>query len=161
MASRHADWLRQAESDLDLARAALVSGHYEWSCFASQPAAEKALKAVFQRMSMQAWGHMLTALIGRLPAADQIPASIVDACKALDKHYIPSRYPYVYDTGAPMDYYTAGEARVAIRQAQAILARCQRQAGPPCGPEEGCADCSRTLLPAADDAGQDLLVDER
>jgi HEPN domain-containing protein len=46
MAERSADWMRQAEADLRHARHALEDGDYEWSAFASQQAAEKAIKAV-------------------------------------------------------------------------------------------------------------------
>ena len=47
MGNRYKDWFRQAEADLRHARNALEDGGYEWSCFASHQAAEKALKAVF------------------------------------------------------------------------------------------------------------------
>ena len=47
MGNRYADWLRQAEADLRHARNSLEDGDYEWGCFASHQAAEKALKAVF------------------------------------------------------------------------------------------------------------------
>jgi len=49
MANRYADWLRQAEADLRHARNARESGDFEWSCFAAQQAAEKALKAYIQK----------------------------------------------------------------------------------------------------------------
>lgn len=61
MSNRYADWFRQAEADLRHARNALEAGDYEWSCFAAHQAAEKALKAVFLKMGMDAWGHTLTS----------------------------------------------------------------------------------------------------
>ncbi|MBS3907199.1 MAG: HEPN domain-containing protein [Syntrophaceae bacterium] len=46
------DWLARAEGDLALARAPLSEGaFYEDLCFHTQQAAEKALKAVYQRCS--------------------------------------------------------------------------------------------------------------
>jgi HEPN domain-containing protein len=45
MGNRAADWLRQAEADLKHARTSLDHGEHEWSCFASQQAAEKAVAA--------------------------------------------------------------------------------------------------------------------
>lgn len=49
VASRHADWLRQADADLRHARHARAGGAHEWACFAAQQAAEKSLKAVLTR----------------------------------------------------------------------------------------------------------------
>ena len=43
MPERHSDWLRQAKRDVAHARRAAKDGHYEWSCFAAQQGAEKAL----------------------------------------------------------------------------------------------------------------------
>ena len=88
MGNRYLDWFRQAEADLRHARHALEDGDFEWSCFAAQQAAEKALKAVFQKLGMDAWGNTLTALIGNLPAANQLPPKLIDYAKMLDKHYI-------------------------------------------------------------------------
>ena len=67
MSVRYLDWFRQAEADLQHARNAREDGDYEWSCFAAHQAAEKALKAVFLKLGMDAWGHTLTVLIGNLP----------------------------------------------------------------------------------------------
>ena len=47
---RSKDWLDQAIGDLEHARASIELGHFEWSCFAAQQAAEKAAKAVFEDM---------------------------------------------------------------------------------------------------------------
>lgn len=129
MASRHLDWLRQAEADLRHARNALASRDYEWSCFAAHQAAEKALKAVFQKLGMDAWGHTLTALIGNLPAPIRVGEHLVTSAKVLDKHYIPTRYPNGFDSGAPTDYYTSQEAEHAIGCAETLVAFCRDQVG--------------------------------
>jgi len=129
MGNRYVDWLRQAEADLRHARHALEDSDYEWSCFAAQQAAEKAIKALFQKLGMDAWGHTLTALIGNLPPEIQTPDELVDYARILDKHYIPTRYPNGFDSGAPTDFYTRREAQDAIRYAEAILAFCRRQIG--------------------------------
>ena len=130
MANRYADWFRQAEADLRHARHALEDGDYEWSCFAAHQAAEKALKALFQRLGMEAWGHTLTALIGNLPQEAAPPsAALVDSARMLDKHYIPTRYPNGFASGAPTDFYTRQEAQTAIHHAEEILEFCRRQIG--------------------------------
>ena len=66
MAERSRDWLRQAESDLNHARNALEDGDYDWAAFASHQAAEKAVKAVYQKLHRDAWGHTVSMLIGEL-----------------------------------------------------------------------------------------------
>ena len=45
----------------------------------------------------------------------------------LDKHYIPTRYPNGFDSGAPTDFYTEEEAQTAVRHAEAILEFCRDQ----------------------------------
>ncbi|MGQ9502522.1 MAG: HEPN domain-containing protein [Anaerolineae bacterium] len=131
MTSRHLDWLRQAEADLRHARNALVSGDYEWSCFAAHQAGEKALKALFRWLGMDAWGHTLTALIGNLPPHVWPGEKLIQCAKVLDKHYIPTRYPNGFDSGAPTDFYTPQEAEQAIECAQTIITFCRDQIGQP------------------------------
>jgi HEPN domain-containing protein len=55
MPDRHADWLRQAKQGLNHARNAAKDEDYEWSCFAAQQGAEKAVKAVYQRLGLYAY----------------------------------------------------------------------------------------------------------
>jgi HEPN domain-containing protein len=63
MPPRYNDWLRQAKRDLEHARRALDDGDYEWSCFAAQQSAEKAVKSAFLRLNRSAWGHSVSALL--------------------------------------------------------------------------------------------------
>ena len=124
---RSDDWLRQAEADLRHAYHARDDGDYEWSAFASHQAAEKAIKAVFQCLHLDAWGHTLSMLLESLPEAGRPDAALVDRAKELDKHYIPTRYPNGFERGAPVDFYTRAEAERAIAHAEAILEHCRRQ----------------------------------
>jgi HEPN domain-containing protein len=129
MAERSVDWFRQAEADLRHARHAAEDEDFEWAAFAAQQAAEKALKALFQRLHLDAWGHTLSLLVTSLPEGVDVEPGILDAAKRLDKHYIPTRYPNGFDRGAPVDFYTAGEAQHAIADAEAIVGFCGRQVG--------------------------------
>lgn len=117
--------MRQARADLRHARHALDDGDHEWSAFAAQQAAEKAVKAVFEALHMEAWGHTVSILLDRLPPEKRPPADLIDRAKRLDKHYVPARYPNGFEQGAPVDFYTAGEARAAIEDAEAIVGHCQ------------------------------------
>lgn len=128
MSNRYSDWYRQAEADLQHARHSLEVGDFEWSCFAAHQASEKALKAVFLKHGMDAWGHTLTVLIGNLPDLLERPSNkLVNHARTLDKYYIPTRYPNGFDAGAPTDFFTKDEADHAILQAEEILAYCRHQ----------------------------------
>jgi HEPN domain-containing protein len=126
MPERHHDWLRQAQFDLNHARLAAREGHLEWAVFAAQQAAEKACKALHMSLGGDAWGHDLTALLSALPPDRQPPEDLLDRARALDKHYIPSRYPNGFASGTPHDHYTAREADQAIADAGVILEFCAR-----------------------------------
>ena len=131
MANRFRDWFKQAEADLRHAQNSLGHDDFEWSCFAAQQAAEKALKAVFLRLGQEVWGHTLTALIGELRPSLEIDPVLIDYCRMLDKHYIPTRYPSGFDSGAPTDFYTSSEAQQAIAHAEKIIQFCRRQIDSP------------------------------
>ncbi|MDI6872776.1 HEPN domain-containing protein [Candidatus Solincola sp.] len=125
MASRHADWLRQARRDLEHARHALRDGEYEWSCFAAHQAAEKAVKALYQKLGADAWGHSVSILLSQLPSELVPPPELLDRARELDKHYIPPRYPNSHPQGAPMDYYTLEEAERAVSHGEEVISFCE------------------------------------
>jgi HEPN domain-containing protein len=122
-----ADWFRQAEADLRHARNAAADRDFEWSAFAAQQSAEKAIKALFQKLHLDAWGHTLSPLLASLPEPARPEEALIDVAKALDKHYIPTRHPNGFERGAPTDFYTRDEAERAIGQAEQILEFCRRQ----------------------------------
>ena len=129
MGNRHADWFRQAEADLRHGLHAAEAGDHDWACFASHQAAEKAVKALYLKMEMEAWGHTVTGLLGSLADRVPVPAEILSAARGLDKHYIPTRYPNGFDSGAPVDYYAKEDAEKALRQAEGILGFCKNLIG--------------------------------
>lgn len=124
MPSRARDWLRQAEHDLGAARNMRSAGRFDWACFAAHQAAEKALKALYQHHHAEGWGHALHRLVGELVSDEPGLARLLDGAKALDKHYIPSRYPNGFEAGAPVDVYTPAEADQAIQHAESIVGYC-------------------------------------
>jgi HEPN domain-containing protein len=127
MSGRAADWLRQAEADLRHARHSLEDGDHEWACFAAQQAAEKAAKAAHAAVGQEAWGHVITELLIALREHESaIDDPLLDRARALDKLYIPTRYPSGLAGGAPVDFYTWPEAERAIADAEAVLAVCRR-----------------------------------
>ncbi len=72
---RSADWMDQAEGDLDHARNDLEDAFYEWACFSAQQAAEKAVKVVFQALGQEAWGHSVADLLRELNKSSQCPTT--------------------------------------------------------------------------------------
>ena len=63
-------WLDQAQSDLQAAGISSDNDSFEWSCFQSQQAGEKALKAVWIVKGLDPWGHSLMKLIDDFPGDD-------------------------------------------------------------------------------------------
>ena len=129
MAERAKDWFRQAEADLRHAQGARDLGHHDWSAFASQQAAEKAIKALYQHLHMEAWGHVLIELLRELPNDVKPAEALIAHAKQLDKNYIPTRYPNGFERGAPVDFYTKEDAEKAIAHAEAIIEFCRNKIG--------------------------------
>lgn len=123
MVERSRDWMRQAERDLENAKYELKGGFYEWACFLSQQAAEKAVKAVFQKLGGEAFGHSVSGLLSKLPV--KVQDELLDKARELDKAYIPTRYPNSIPEGAPFEVYTEAEARRLISYAEEIIELCK------------------------------------
>jgi HEPN domain-containing protein len=131
VANRAGDWLAQAERDLQHARHSLDARDYEWACFAAQQAAEKAVKAALLALGGEGWGHSVTRLLADLAQRQTVATDLLDAARRLDKHYLPTRYPNSFPSGAPRDYYTAQEAQQAIVDAAAIYDLCRQSVRQP------------------------------
>lgn len=119
MAKRAMDWLKQAEKDLKHAAHSLEMKDYEWASFAAQQSAEKALKSLYDDLGGEGWGHSVTKLLQELPI--KISKELLQKAAALDKMYIPARYPNGFETGAPSDYFTRKDAQEAISYAKDIF----------------------------------------
>ncbi len=126
MGNRAPDWLSQAEGDLRHAVNSRKAGDHDWSCFAAQQAAEKAVKGLILYRGGEGWGHSVTRLLKDLAELEEIPDTLLKAAMRLDKHYIPTRYPNGFDVGAPREYYTDEDAEKAIEDADAIYRFCRQ-----------------------------------
>ena len=89
--------------------------------------AEKAIKALFFKNRVDVGGHSLFKLLQKLPENIFVPKRIIKAAKRLDKHYITSRYPYGFASGAPLDYYTLEDAEEAFNHSEKIFRFCKNQ----------------------------------
>jgi HEPN domain-containing protein len=118
---RSADWMDQAQGDLEHAKSDVEREFYDWACFSSQQAAEKAVKAVFQKMGAEAWGHSVADLLEELLSRCAVPEALIDVALELDKAYIPTRYPNAHPSGSPRRRYTRSEAERMVAHAQQIV----------------------------------------
>lgn len=85
-------WLERAEKDLKAAKNSLASQDYEWSCFQSHQAAEKALKAVNLKEKKELLKTHDIVLLARKMNASQ---EIINAGSQLNPAYTGARYPDV------------------------------------------------------------------
>lgn len=125
MAQRYQDWYNQAERDLKSACAQMKSGFFEWACFIAQQAAEKAVKAVCQKLSAETWGHSVNDLLTAVKEKIKVEENLFDSAKGLDKFYIPARYPNGWSSGFPGEYITEKDAKNAISDSEKILRFCK------------------------------------
>ncbi len=121
---RSRDWLDDAQGDLLHARSDLERGFFNWACFSAQQSAEKAVKAVFQKMGAEAWGHSVADLLTALSERQGVPRNLTDGALELDKAYIPTRYPNAHPAGSARSRYTNTEAQRLIDYAEQILTFC-------------------------------------
>ena len=126
MVERSQDWLNQARRDLDQAKSSLRSGFFEWACFASQQAAEKAVKALIQSLGGEVWGNSVASLIDAVPESVR-PSHLRDKALELDQAYIPSRYPNAHPVGFPGNLYSKNVAERLIGYAKEIIDYCKKE----------------------------------
>lgn len=121
MPQRARDWLNQAIRDLEQAEDSRRAGRHEWACFASQQAAEKAVKALHLHHRQEAWGYVIARLLRELAGVVPVPEELVEKGRVLDNFYIPPRYPNSHPEGAPFEHYGPLHSEEAIRYAREIL----------------------------------------
>ncbi|MFH1928658.1 MAG: HEPN domain-containing protein [Chloroflexota bacterium] len=122
---RSADWMDQAQGDLEHARSDTERGFFDWACFSAQQAAEKAVKAVFQKRGAEAWGHSVADLLEELVPWRPVPEELSDAALELDKVYILARYPNAHPSGSPRRRYIRTEAERMVTHAEKIVQFCE------------------------------------
>lgn len=119
MSNRSFDWLRQAIEDLKHAKLSFEAADYDWACFASQQAAEKASKALHLFFNQQAFGHSVFRLLKELPI--EVPKDLLEKAKILDSYYIAARYPNGFPEGSPYEFFGEIQAKGAIEYASQIV----------------------------------------
>jgi HEPN domain-containing protein len=124
LVERSKDWMDEAQWDLAHARSDIKGGFYNWACFSAQQSAEKAVKAVFQKLNAEAWGHSVADLLKELSNRFEVSPRLMNGALELDKAYIPTRYPDAHPSGSPKSRYIKAEARRLVARAQEIVEFC-------------------------------------
>ena len=118
-------WLKTAEGDLETAVILQENKKYAHSCFHSQQAGEKAIKAVWYLLDADPWGHSIQKLIQDVEHVDLNTKEQFDKIKKcailLDRYYIPTRYPNGLPDLTPEEAYLEEDAQACIENAKKIL----------------------------------------
>ena len=115
-------WMKQAERDLDDARYADKGKRYNLACFLSQQAGEKAVKAyLYFQGNEEVWGHSVAELCADAEKYDADFGKLKRKGGALDKYYIPTRYPNGLPGGIPADVYRKEDSSQAITLAAEVI----------------------------------------
>jgi HEPN domain-containing protein len=127
----HAEWLAQAERDLEVAQLLFRAEKFEWATYAGQQAAEKAAKALRIVLGTDAndmasgWGHDIARLLGTIPTLDPIPNPELARAGELTVHNEQARYPGLRGKDprgqAPFRTYSKQAAEEGLKIAEAIV----------------------------------------
>ena len=116
-------WFDQAQADLEVVRTLRSAGHYAASCFHSQQAAEKALKAVlYSQGSRVVLGPSVRDLAQQCEPHEAAFVGVAGEAALLDQFYIPTRYPNGLPSPAvPSETYTETQAEAAQEATERVL----------------------------------------
>ena len=115
-------WLRQAVSDLAVARLTAEQGFHAQACYHAGQAAEKALKALLVATgTIPPYSHSLDRLVETVAGLgiDTAPLQALHL-RALTRMNSESRYPQ--DDEAPIDRFDINDSSKAVETAAAVLA---------------------------------------
>jgi HEPN domain-containing protein len=124
-------WLDTAGDDLRAAEALAQGALYAHACFHAQQAAEKAVKAAWVMLGEAPWGHSIQALVRGFPGAPAAPDWIRWQARAaaLDRFYIPTRYPDGLPDLTPSESYFEADAVQALVTAREFVEATRRWMG--------------------------------
>ena len=122
MNERTANWLEEADWDLENANILFENDRFNTVVFHCQQAAEKAVKALLYHNKLNGWGHSIHSLLEKYKEIkNEKFFDIERMALSLDKHYITTRYPDALPNIAPHKAYNKQEAELATNQANKII----------------------------------------
>lgn len=116
-------WFHQARYDLKAARWNIEGEFFDTACFLSQQAAEKCLKSLLYYLGSRREALMTHSIVEMILHAEKqlgTLSGLLQEARALDLHYIPSRYPNGLPSGYPHQFYTRRIAEQAADAAAKI-----------------------------------------
>lgn len=122
-AERAARWQAQARLDRRAAER-LADDLWLVACFHGQQASEKSLKALITRVSGDTSPTPAAQVLLRALAdlGESVPPDVARAANALDRFYIPTRYPDALDFADASLVFTTEDARSALAWADVVIA---------------------------------------
>lgn len=114
-------WLEQAQHDLAAARESSAAGRFEWTCFQSQQAAEKALQGFLllagrSHQRVHSVSELLKECVRLDPEFEQLRPSA-----GLDLYYASTRYPDAVGGGAPSHVFDKDAAEKRLSLASSLI----------------------------------------
>jgi HEPN domain-containing protein len=117
-------WYRQAVYDLKAARWNIEGGFHDTACFLAQQAGEKALKSLLYYSGSRRQALLTHSIVEMIGAVEKkVPGlkETLEEARALDLHYIPSRYPNGLPSGYPHQFYGKETSEKAVNGVAKIL----------------------------------------
>lgn len=121
-------WINFAAEDLKIAELALKEGIYNQVCFHSQQCIEKVLKGyLLAKGKIYPKTHKLADLMAAIEAEtfNDLKTSIL----ALDRFYIPTRYPDALPGSLPEGMPSKNDAMEALDIAREVFKRADKEIG--------------------------------
>ena len=124
-------WLITAQQDLLAAKLLSQNRFYAHACFLAQQCGEKALKALWYLYDREPWGSSVQRLVTEYPGASNLPDldDWIYRAAALDRYYVPTRYPSGLPDLTPNQSYFKQDAETAIFQAAIFVEAAQKAIG--------------------------------
>jgi HEPN domain-containing protein len=102
------EWLNRAVSNLALAKSKVAGAYLEDLCFEAQQAAEKAIKAVMIKRSIEfPYVHDLARLLSMLEEAGEEIPEVVRKAEELTRYAVVTRYPGIARPVSEQEYAEA------------------------------------------------------
>ena len=115
-------WLKFAKDDIRSAELLFEGNIFNMTCFHSQQAVEKSLKAVLRFHGKRIpYIHFLEELCERCIKIDPAFVRFIDDCIALDIFYQPTRYPEAPVGSLPEGMPNREQAEEALQKAKTIF----------------------------------------
>jgi HEPN domain-containing protein len=121
------DWFEEGRVDLRRAERSLEYGDFSLSCYLSQQAIEKVLKAVLIGVKRVRPPHLhdLTVLYGMIRDVLPLPDDIRDRIAEVSQYYVTARYPNA-GLMRPSESFSRSQAERALEVARYVVGEVEK-----------------------------------